>query len=233
MPLSHHRLLSRLPPAVQAEFMRLAKPHTAKTETILIEQDSVVDEVYFPTTGMVSLVTLMNDGTGVESATVGDDGIVGVFGALFASTQMQRAIVQMDVIGHHMTASAFTKFHAESEPFRTMVSRANELLMSQYHQSAACNALHPVEMRLARWLLLSLDRLDGEGPILLTQEFLSDMLAVRRSSVSEVAAKLQKDGLITYARGRIEIVDKDGLKQRACECFGKYIQNRKRIVGDL
>jgi CRP-like cAMP-binding protein len=167
---------------------------------------------------MISLLAVMQDGKAVETATVGNEGVVGAMAGLGLHIALTRAVVQTPLLASQIAAAPFRKLVQASEALRNVIVRANEMLLGQVQITAACNALHPIQARLARWILQSRDRVD-DNLIPLTQELLSEMLGVRRSSVSEVASALQAAGLIRYSRGTIEIVDRKALEGAACECY--------------
>jgi CRP-like cAMP-binding protein len=185
---------------------------------VLAEPGDETEQVYFPHTGMISLLAVMQDGKAVETATIGSEGVVGAMAGLGLHVALTRAVVQTPLIASHIAAAQFRKLVQASDPLRNLVMRANEMLLGQVQMTAACNALHPIQARLARWILQSRDRVE-DNIIPLTQELLSEMLGVRRSSVSEVASALQAAGLIRYSRGTIEIVDRKALEGAACECY--------------
>ncbi len=216
-PLAN-RLLASLP---SQDFERL-KP-ALKTVTLLqgqllSEPGDEVDQIYFPHSGMVSLLVVLKDGKAVECATIGREGVVGATAGLGLHRSIARAVIQLPMTASRISATAFRNAVKDSKLLRDMITRHQENMLMQAQVTAGCNALHAVEARLARWILQSRDRADGDT-IALTQEFLSEMLAVRRTSVSEVAQKLQEARLIRYSRGVIEILDRKGLEQKACECY--------------
>ena len=184
---------------------------------VLQEQGERIDQVYFPHDGIVSLLAVMRQGDAIETATIGYEGAVGSFAGLGSRRAHTRAVVQVSGSASRIGASRFRKVAQDSEAVCRIVVRYGEMLLIQVQQTAACNALHPVEARLSRWLLQGRDRLESNN-IKLTHEFLSQMLGVRRTTVTVVANMLQA-GLIRYHRGHIEIVDQRGLEARACECY--------------
>jgi CRP-like cAMP-binding protein len=188
-----------------------------------------VEQVYFPHTGMVSLLAVMKDGRAIETATVGHEGVVGGMAGLGLHNAFTRATVQLPLIASQIAAAQFRKAVQSSEAFRNLVVRSDDALLAQVQVTAACNALHPIEARLARWILQSSDRMIGNG-IPLTQELLSQMLGVTRSSVSEVAGKLQSTGFIRYSRGNIEILDRKALMGAACECYETIRDKTAQVV---
>lgn len=216
---SHNRILSIL----SASDRLLLSPHLSDIElkqgALLQEQGETIQYVYFPHSGMISLVAVMNENDeSIEVATVGREGTVGAMSGLGPRHAFNRAVVQ---IGGRMGRIAATYFRGavkESMTLRDVVVRYNEILLAQYQQSAACNAFHEAGERLARWLLQTRDRIDGDI-IPLTQEFLAQMLGVRRTTVTLIARELQDRGLLRYRRGKIEIIDRAGLETRACECY--------------
>lgn len=177
-----------------------------------------VEQVWFPHDGMVSLLAVMADGSAVETATIGHEGVVGGMAGLGLHRALTRAVVQLPLTASRISAAALRKVVQSHESLRDLIVKANDALLGQVQITAACNALHTIESRLARWILQSSDRMRGDE-IPLTQELLSQMLGVTRSSVSEVASKLQAAGLIRYIRGNIQIVDRPGLERATCECY--------------
>src|SRR5262245_13990643 len=213
-----NRLLAALDPADYA----LVRPHlrTAWFErgAILQEQEAPVAHVYFPMSGLVSLVCVMRDGHEIETAAVGRDGAVGAFVGLGRWNVFTRATVQISATCAVISDSDFRAAVSQSERIRDLILRFKEALLGQVQQTAACNALHPLEARLARWLLQALD-LSDERELMQTQESLAKMLGVRRTSVTVSANRLQADGLLRYRRGHILVLDRAGLEDVACECY--------------
>ncbi len=217
LPLDN-KLLSSLP---RDHFDRLA-PHLATISMqqgdVLFEAGDEVDQVYFPHYGMLSLLAVLRDGKAIETATVGREGVVGAMAGLGLYKSLVRVVVQMPVGCSRIAASHFRTVVAGSEPLRNLCIRYNEVLLSQARVTAACNALHQIEARFCRWLLQSADRAASDT-VPLTQEFLAEMLGVRRTSVTEVASKVQGAGVITYSRGIIKILDRPALMRMSCECY--------------
>jgi CRP-like cAMP-binding protein len=185
---------------------------------VLFEPGDEVDQIYFPLSGMVSLVIVMQDGKAIETATVGREGVVGAMAGLGLHVARIRAIAQLPGLVCRISAPQLRRAAEASKPITDLCIRYNEVLLEQARVTAACNALHPVEARLCRWLLQSRDRAESDT-ILLTQEFLSEMLGVRRTSVTEVARNIQARGAISYSRGVIKILNLKILKELSCECF--------------
>lgn len=217
----------------RADFNRLEPSLRALTSpqgVVLHNPGDELERVVFPHEGMISLLAVMNDGKAIETATVGREGVVGVMAGLGLHTALERAVVQLPLIASQIPATAFRKAVHASLALRNMVIAQDQVLHAQVQATAACNALHGVDARLCRWILQSHDRNGGRDIIPLTQEFLSEMLGVRRSSVGEVARKLQSQGLLRYSRGVIEIVDRGGLEAAACECYAGILKTVAQIV---
>jgi CRP-like cAMP-binding protein len=191
-----------------------------------------VSDVIFIEAGLVSVVATMQDGSAVEIATLGRESIVGVLSAIGDHRSNMRAIVQIAGSGWKIRASDFRTAVDKSRTLRNLVLLSSELALIQMQQISGCNALHPAEARLCRWILQVRDRIDG-NVIALTQDFLAQMLAVRRPTVTLIAQKLQNAGLIRYRRGRITITDHEGLEKLACECVGEIRKKTLQILGEL
>jgi CRP-like cAMP-binding protein len=185
---------------------------------VLYEAGDEVDQVYFPHYGMLSLLAVLRDGKAIETATVGREGVVGAMAGLGLYKSLVRVVVQMPLAVSKIAATHFRTVAAGSDVIRNLCIRYNEVLLSQARVTAACNALHPIEARFCRWLLQSADR-SASDIVPLTQEFLAEMLGVRRTSVTEVASKVQNAGVITYSRGVIKILDRPALARMSCECY--------------
>jgi CRP-like cAMP-binding protein len=211
-------LLTALPASDRALLTPHLKPVVLEQGMVLQEQGDAVEEVYFPSDGIMSLLAVMQQGNAIELATIGFEGAIGSLSGLGPRHSFTRAVVQVPGACLRIPAARFRKAAEESEAVRNIVVRYGEMLLIQVQQTAACNALHSVEARLSRWLLQARDRLQS-NTIQLTHEFLSQMLGVRRTTVTVVANSLQLAGLIRYHRGQIEIVDREGLEARACECY--------------
>lgn len=224
-----NRLLAALP----REHFNILAPHlttaTYAQNSVLLETGDEVDQVYFPNGGMLSLLAVMRDGKAIETATVGREGVVGAMAGLGLYRSMVRVVVQLPTTTTKISSAQFRKAVAASEPLRNMCIQYNEVLLTQARITAACNALHPVEERFARWLLQSADRA-GSNTVPLTQELMSEMLGVRRTSVTEVAGKVQAAGLISYSRGVIKILNRDALEKTSCECYQTLIDHARKLV---
>jgi CRP-like cAMP-binding protein len=186
--------------------------------------------VYFPTTAIVSLVVSLSTGETVEAAMVGKDGVVGAAAALDGNTSINRAVVQIAGDGLVCDAAALKGAALQSHTLLSMILRHEQTILVQAQQSAACMATHDVEARLCRWLLRARD-LTGGDTLPFTQEFLAEMLGVRRTSVTTVAHTLQRAGMIRYARGKIQIIDADALREGACECYATVKEQYETLLG--
>lgn len=183
-----------------------------------------VRHLYFPTGGMVSLISTGRDGASVEVGMIGDEGVVGVASLLGSATAPLTALVQIPGGAVRIRAEAVREGFERGGRLRDLTLRYTHTLLTQITQSAVCNRFHTVEERLCRWLLISRDRAPGDT-LHLTQEFLSYMLGVPRTSVTAVAGRLQRAGLITYSRGRIHILDRRGLEAVSCECYAIIMED--------
>ncbi len=185
---------------------------------VLHRPKSPIDYVYFPLSGMISILAVTKSGEQIETAIVGRDGVVGASIGSFGFDAFGQATVQISGAALRIASASFTKLFNESENFRRAINEFQANIFAQAQQAAACHALHTVEARLCRWLLQSQDVVESDT-IKLTQEFLSHMLGVQRTAVTLNAIALQKPGLIDYFRGTIKILDRPGLMKRACECY--------------
>jgi len=196
---------------------------------VVYEAGAEVDHVYFPHGGMFSLLAVMRDGKAIETATVGREGVVGAMAGLGLYKSLVRAIVQLPVSASKIAAAPFRRVVASSDPLRDLCVRYNEVMLAQARVTAACNALHRIDARFCRWLLQSADRAASDT-LSLTQELLAEMLGVRRTSVTEVARRMQKKGVITYTRGVIRILDRAGLKRLSCECYETLMEQEATLT---
>jgi CRP-like cAMP-binding protein len=185
---------------------------------VLHNQGAAIEHVYFPLGGMISLLAVMKTGEQIETAIVGREGVVGASIGSNGSESAGQATVQIAGSAWRVEGSVFLELYESSLPFRTLMNKFQNVILLQAQQSAACHALHSVEARLCRWLLQSQDTTETDL-VPLTQEFLSHMLGVRRTTVSLSAHALQTAGLIRYRRGNIKILNRQGLKESACECY--------------
>ena len=216
---SANRLLSALP---RKEYQRLLpelEQVTMRFAEVLYEPGARIRHVYFPNDSVVSLLAEVADRSTLEVGIVGNEGAAGISVFMGVDTSPHRAIVQGAGTAVRMKASVMREESEGASPLHHLLLLYAHSLLTQVSQSAACNRFHMVEARLARWLLMSGDRL-GSADFLLTQDFISDMLGVRREGVSKAAGVLQKNALINYSRGHIKILDRAGLEAVSCECYG-------------
>lgn len=224
-----NRLLSALP----TEDKALLTPHLTMVDLdkgrLLYEPGDLMDQVYFPNDCVISLMTLMENGAAIESATIGREGALALNVAISPRQALSRAIVQVPGAAVRIAAAPLHDVWRRSAALRDLADRHNEALFGHAVQSVACNALHAVEARFCRWLLSCQDRIDG-ATISLTQEFLADMLGVQRTTVTAVAGSLQNKGLIRYRRGVVDILDRAGLEAMTCECYGAVRRSYERLL---
>jgi CRP-like cAMP-binding protein len=223
-----NRLLAALP---AAEWERWS-PQLERVEMplglVLYESGTTLSHVYFPTTAIVSLLYVMENGSSAEIAIVGNDGLVGVSLFMGGESTPSRAVVQSAGEGFRMPAQTLKREFTHA-PVLHLLLRYTQALITQMAQTAVCNRHHSVDQQLCRWLLLSRDRLQGDE-LVMTQELIGNMLGVRREGVTEAALKLQQAGLIRYARGRITLLDRPGLEQRTCECYAVVKREYDRLL---
>jgi CRP-like cAMP-binding protein len=216
-PLSENRLLA----ALSVEEYELLAPHleplTLNLGDILFQPDERLQHVYFPLNSIISLLTELSDGNGIEVGLVGREGFVGI-SAILGGSETKVATVQAQGRALKMRAAKLLEEFRRGGTLQNVLLRYTHALMAQISQSVVCNARHPVEGRMARWLLMYQDRLERDE-FELTHEFMAHMLGVRRASVSEIASKLQSLGFIQYQRRRIKIIDREGLESFTCECY--------------
>lgn len=228
-PASRNQILSALSFSDLKLLDPFLKPVTLKQGLVLYEQDHPIPYCYFPMEGMVSLVAVLEDGSSIELAAIGREGVVGATLANGTGQAAMRAVVQVAGKGSRIEASHFHTALLESSSLRTVIGEHNEALLAQLVRTVACNAMHPAEARLCRWLLMVRDCIDNDV-VQLTQEFLGQMLGVQRTTVTLVARSLQSVGLIRYRRGYIEILDRDGVEEAACECYGINRRHFDRLM---
>lgn len=196
---------------------------------VLYESGSALKHVYFPTTSIVSLLYVMENGASGEIAVVGNEGLVGISLFMGGESTPSRAVVQSAGQGVRLKARVMKAEFDRSGPVLHLLLRYTQALITQMSQTAVCNRHHSLDQQLCRWLLLSLDRLEG-ADLVMTQELIANMLGVRREGVTEAAHKLQKDGLIRYARGRITVLDRVALEKRCCECYAVVKKEYDRLL---
>ena len=234
MAVSHdpklNELLAALPDPDFQRWLLQLEPVDLPLGQVLYESGSTLSHVYFPTTAIVSLLYVMENGSSAEIAVVGYEGIVGVSLFMGGESTPSRAVVQSAGQGFRLKSHAI-KEEFKRAPVLHLLLRYTQALITQMAQTAVCNRHHSLDQQLCRWLLLSLDRLQG-NELVMTQELIANMLGVRREGVTEGALKLQNLGLIRYSRGRITVLDRPGLEQRTCECYAVVKKEYDRLLPD-
>ncbi len=185
---------------------------------VLYESGGTLSHVYFPTTSIISLLYVMENGASAEIAVVGNEGILGISLFMGGETTSSRAVVQSAGHAYRLKAQLLKEEFSRGGPVQRLLLRYTQALITQMAQTAVCNRHHTVEQQLCRWLLLSLDRLVSDE-LSMTQELIANMLGVRREGVTEAAGRLQQEGIILYSRGHIKVVDRAKLEKRSCECY--------------
>lgn len=212
---------SRIAPDLEVVELPLGK--------VLYESGGSMSHVYFPSTAIVSLLYVMEDGASAEIAVVGHEGVVGISLFMGGETTPSRAVVQSAGWGYRLRARSIKDEFNRSGPLMHVLLRYTQALITQMAQTAVCNRHHSLDQQLCRWLLLSLDRLSG-NELVMTQELIANMLGVRREGVTEAALKLQRLGLISYARGHIKVLDRPALEARVCECYSVVKKEYDRLL---
>jgi CRP-like cAMP-binding protein len=196
---------------------------------VLYESGSTLGHVYFPVTAIISLLYVMESGASAEIAVVGNEGILGISLFMGGGSTPSRAVVQSAGHGFRLSAKLMKTEFDRAGPVLHLLLRYTQALITQMSQTAVCNRHHSLDQQLCRWLLLSLDRLQG-SELVMTQELIANMLGVRREGVTEAALKLQKAGVITYARGHITVLDRAKLEELSCECYAVVKKEYDRLL---
>jgi CRP-like cAMP-binding protein len=220
-----NKLLTLLDRARDALLFDNLKEFSAERNTIIQRAGEPCEFVIFPFAGMISSLVVMKDGEAIETASIGYDNAAGYNTVLSGRNTNNQLIVQLPLQSVRIAGAHFRNAYERSPTVRHMVHMGNQMLLEQTQQSAACHALHEAEPRLARWLLQCHDYA-GQDTLDLTQDFVSEMIGVRRTTVSLLATTLQAEGLIKYRRGHVTIVNREGLERRCCECYGVVFKNR-------
>jgi CRP-like cAMP-binding protein len=226
--LDNH-LLSALPPLERQRWAPELESVEMPLGNVLYESGVTLSHVYFPSTAIVSLLYVMENGASAEIAVVGNEGIVGISLFMGGESTSSRAVVQSAGRGVRVKGKFLKDEFNRSGPVMHLLLRYTQALITQMAQTAVCNRHHTLDQQLCRWLLLSLDRLK-DNELVMTQELIANMLGVRREGVTEAALKLQHAGLIRYARGRITVLDRDGLERRTCECYAVVKKEYERLL---
>jgi CRP-like cAMP-binding protein len=224
-----NRLLAALPEEDFERWLPQLERVAMPLGQVLHDQGRSPSHAYFPTTSLVALLSVMESGATSEIAVVGNEGMVGLGLFMGGGGTPSGAVVQSAGEGFRLPARAMATHFARSPGVAALMLRFTQALIAQMAQTAACNRHHQVPQQLCRWLLLSLDRLPG-NELHMTQELIANMLGVRRGGVTEAAIQLQKEGLIQYERGRISVLDRSGLEQRSCECYGVGKREYDRLL---
>jgi len=228
-PPTHNQILAALP---AADYDRLL-PHLELVELglgqSLYESGGHLQHVYFPVEGIVSLLYVTQGGNSAELAVVGCEGMIGVSLFMGGETTPNRAVVQSACKAYRLPAHVLKAQFAEGGALQLILLKFTQALITQISQTAVCNLHHSVDQQLCRWLLLSLDRLP-ENRLQMTQELIANMLGVRRQGVTQSAGKLEREGLISYSRGLITVLDRPGLEKRACECYAVVKRETERLL---
>jgi len=227
-----NHLLAALPDAEMHRWLPLLEPVELPLGLVLYESGRALSHVVFPTTAIVSLLFVLEDGDSAEIAVVGREGVVGISLFMGGESTPSRAVVQSAGRGYRLSSHAIKQAFGRSDPVKHLMLRYTQALIAQMSQTAVCNRHHTLDKQLCRWLLLSMDRLQGDE-LVMTQELIANMLGVRREGVTEAALKLQAAGLIQYARGHITVLDRPGLERRTCECYAVVKKEYDRLLPDL
>jgi CRP-like cAMP-binding protein len=222
-------LLRALPDDVWARWQPQLQSAEMPLGQVLYEAGGTMTHVYFPTTSIVSLLYMMENGSSAEIAVVGNEGIVGISLFMGGESTSSRAVVQSAGMGFRLRAKAMKDEFDVNGPVLHLLLRYTQALLTQMAQTAVCNRHHTLDQQLCRWLLLSLDRL-RTSELHMTQELIANMLGVRREGVTECALKLQADGLIHYVRGHITVLDRAALERRTCECYRVVKREYDRLL---
>jgi CRP-like cAMP-binding protein len=222
-------LLAALPDPEWQRWQPLLEKVEMPLGQVLYEPGTTLAHVYFPTTSIVSLLYVMENGASAEIAVVGNEGLVGVSLFMGGESTPSRAVVQSAGHGLRLKSQLMKDEFNRAGPVLHLLLRYTQALITQMAQTAVCNRHHSLDQQLCRWLLLSLDRL-RTNELAMTQELIANMLGVRREGVTEAALKLQQDGLISYARGHITVLDRAGLEKRTCECYAVVKNEYDRLL---
>ncbi|WP_442776237.1 Crp/Fnr family transcriptional regulator [Sphaerotilus montanus] len=228
---SLNHLLAALPLAELGRWLPQLEWVEMPLGQVLYESGRTLGHVYFPTSAIVSLLYVMENGASAEIAVVGNEGLVGISLFMGGNSTPSRAVVQSAGAGYRLKAALMKDEFDRAGPVMHLLLRYTQALITQMAQTAVCNRHHSLDQQLCRWLLLSLDRLKS-SELVMTQELIANMLGVRREGVTEAALKLQAAGLIRYARGRITVLDRPGLEMRTCECYAVVKREYDRLLPD-
>ena len=223
-----NQILARLPDDEFARLLPLLKPAPLKFKQIVCEAQGRIEHVWFPQTGVLSAITMMRNGSAIEAANIGNEGLFGWTGMLASGTSPHRVIVQLEGEGLHVRIAVLKNEADRKGALYELMLLYNSAFLAQVSQSVACNGLHSAYQRCCRWLLMSRDRMQSDE-MPLTHEFLAIMLGVRRAGVTEVLQSLKEAGLIHSQRGSITVLDRKGLEGAACECYRTVTDEYDRL----
>jgi CRP-like cAMP-binding protein len=227
-PAENH-LLAALPDAEWQRWLPQLERVELSLGQVLYESGVTPSHVYFPVTAIVSLLYVLENGASAEIAVIGNEGILGISLFMGGDSASSRAVVQSAGEGYRLQAQVLKDEFDQTGPVVHLLLRYTQALITQMAQTAVCNRLHSLDQQLCRWLLLSLDRLQGRE-LVMTQELIANMLGVRREGVTEGAMKLQQAGLIRYSRGHITVLDRAALEKRSCECYSVVKKEYDRLL---
>ena len=226
-----NRILGALPEADLLRLLPDLEPVQVLVGDVLCESGAQLTHAFFPTTSIVSLQYVMENGSSAEIAGVGNEGVLGVPLFMGGETMLSRSVVQTGGAGFRLRQSVLVEQFNSAGALMRVLLRYTQALITQMSLTAACNRRHTLEQHLCRWLLLTLDRTSG-NELIMTQELIASMLGVRREGVTEAAGRLQRAGVISYRRGHITVLQRGGLQSRVCECYGVVRREFDRLVPD-
>lgn len=227
--LPDNALLAALPEAERARWLPQLESVELPLGAVLYEAGNRLTHVYFPTTAIVSLICVMDNGATTEIAMVGNEGLVGVSLFMGGESTTSRAVVQSAGLGYRLTANQVMEEFNRTGPVMNLLLRYTQALITQMAQTAVCNRHHSLDQQLCRWLLLSMDRLRS-NELVLTQELIAKLLGVRREGITEAAGRLHAAGLIAYRRGHVTVLDRAQLERRSCECYAVVTREYNRLL---
>ncbi|MEO7478750.1 MAG: Crp/Fnr family transcriptional regulator [Lysobacteraceae bacterium] len=227
--LRHNHLLAALGEAVWERWLPHMEHMDMPLGSVLYEPGATLAHVYFPTTSIISLLYVTENGASAEIAMVGYEGVVGISLFMGGGSTSSRAVVQSAGQGYRLKAHAMKLEFDRAGPVMHLLLRYTQALITQMSQTAVCNRLHSLDQQLCRWLLMSLNRLPS-NELVMTQSLIADLLGVRREGVTEAAGRLQQQGLIRYNRGHITVLDRVGLEKRSCECYTVVKREYDRLL---
>jgi CRP-like cAMP-binding protein len=219
MEAKDNQLLGALEEESLRRLKAVCEPAVVKLGTVICEAGGILEHAYFPEGAVLSLLTVMENGSAIETANIGREGAFGIFAAMYSRVSFNRCLVQLEGPMIRCPIVALQEEFSKSANVRDLFVSYSETLLSQVQQTVGCNALHTVQERMCRWLLMMDDRAEGEL-MSYTQEFLSEIMGVARTSISAAAQAMQTAGLISYRRGAMQVLDRAGLEKASCECYG-------------